>query len=409
MRLSSIKLTNFRCFGATATTVEFDKLVVLIGANGAGKSSVLLALSRMFGVGAESLLAEGEIEDEAIYWIKTPNQEVKDSDKHRVSGADRSLIQCIYVPAIREPSKQLRQVAGTIVNRLFKAVKWSDETKKALKAAATTMGEAFQKEKAVGEIQGAIAGTWKSLHEFPAFSEVSFRPVAGEINDVLKNLEVIFRPGEAGEEHSVDRLSDGLKSLFYLSLVSAVFQIEESIRSKAADDNLFEDDSLSLPILTIFGVEEIENHLSPHYLGRILRLLKTMAESPTAQVVLTSQSPSILKRIDPENVRHFRFDSKTHLPAVSRIRLPDDNKGEVYKYVKEAVLAYPELYFSSLVILGEGDSEEIVIPRVMRAHHSDMDSQFISVVPLGGRHVNHFWRLLSDLGIPHLTLLDLDR
>lgn len=33
----------------------------------------------------------------------------------------------------------------------------------------------------------------------------------------------------------------------------------------------------------------------------------------------------------------------------------------------------------------------------------------ISVVPLGGKHVNHFWRLLNDLEIPHVTLLDLDR
>ena len=36
------------------------------------------------------------------------------------------------------------------------------------------------------------------------------------------------------------------------------------------------------------------------------------------------------------------------------------------------------------------------------------DDMSISVVPLGGRHVNHFWRLLHDLGIPQVTLLDLD-
>ena len=30
------------------------------------------------------------------------------------------------------------------------------------------------------------------------------------------------------------------------------------------------------------------------------------------------------------------------------------------------------------------------------------------MVPLGGRHVNHLWRLLSDLAIPYATLLDLD-
>jgi putative ATP-dependent endonuclease of OLD family len=29
-------------------------------------------------------------------------------------------------------------------------------------------------------------------------------------------------------------------------------------------------------------------------------------------------------------------------------------------------------------------------------------------MPLGGRHVQHFWRLLNGLSIPHATLLDLD-
>ena len=37
-----------------------------------------------------------------------------------------------------------------------------------------------------------------------------------------------------------------------------------------------------------------------------------------------------------------------------------------------------------------------------------VDSSGLSIVPLGGRHVNHFWRLLSDLHIPYITLLDLD-
>ena len=32
----------------------------------------------------------------------------------------------------------------------------------------------------------------------------------------------------------------------------------------------------------------------------------------------------------------------------------------------------------------------------------------MAIVPLGGRHVQHFWRLLSGLDIPYATLLDLD-
>jgi putative ATP-dependent endonuclease of OLD family len=76
--------------------------------------------------------------------------------------------------------------------------------------------------------------------------------------------------------------------------------------------------------------------------------------------------------------------------------------------VREGVQAFPELYFSRFVILGEGDSEEIVLPRLLEARGILADDASICVVPLGGRHVNHFWRLLHGLGIPHVTLLDLD-
>ena len=58
--------------------------------------------------------------------------------------------------------------------------------------------------------------------------------------------------------------------------------------------------------------------------------------------------------------------------------------------------------------LGEGDSEEIVLPRLMQAKGLAEDDMSIVVAPLGGRHVNHFWRLLNGLDIPHVTLLDLD-
>lgn len=85
-----------------------------------------------------------------------------------------------------------------------------------------------------------------------------------------------------------------------------------------------------------------------------------------------------------------------------------DAGDEAHKFVREAIQAFPELYFSRLAVLGEGDSEEIVLPRLLRAGGLGDDDTCISIVPLGGRHVNHFWRLLHGLGIPHVTLLDLD-
>lgn len=59
-------------------------------------------------------------------------------------------------------------------------------------------------------------------------------------------------------------------------------------------------------------------------------------------------------------------------------------------------------------VFGEGASEEIVLPRLAEALGVPMDRSFVAIVPIGGRYIEHFWRLVSQLGIPHTTLLDFD-
>src|SRR5262245_54451796 len=50
MRLSEITLTNFRCFGPTPTTVALSDLTAFVGTNASGKTAVLHALQRLFGM-----------------------------------------------------------------------------------------------------------------------------------------------------------------------------------------------------------------------------------------------------------------------------------------------------------------------------------------------------------------------
>jgi putative ATP-dependent endonuclease of OLD family len=92
---------------------------------------------------------------------------------------------------------------------------------------------------------------------------------------------------------------------------------------------------------------------------------------------------------------------------VKKIKIPAGSD-EAAKFVRGAMLAYPELYFARFVLLVEGDSERIVLPVLAEALDLLIDPAFVAIVPLGGRHVQHFWRLLKQLGIPHATLLDLD-
>ena len=83
-------------------------------------------------------------------------------------------------------------------------------------------------------------------------------------------------------------------------------------------------------------------------------------------------------------------------------------KTEEDKFIQQVILANPEIYFARLVIIGEGDTERIVIPKLAEACGASLDPSFIAYVSIGGRHAQHLWKLLNGLQIPHLTLLDFD-
>lgn len=231
-----------------------------------------------------------------------------------------------------------------------------------------------------------------------------------DIESSIRKTEVVFEPSETGKEYTIDQMGDGLRSLFYISLVDSILDVESQMQKEIETDPENTSFSRNPPILTIVALEEPENHIAPHLLGKLVGNLQAISSKKNAQAIMTSHSPAIVKRVDPENLRYFRVNKEKMTSTVKSITLPAKESSEdQYKYIKEAVRAYPELYFAKLVILGEGDSEEIIIPKYWEAKNGSLDVGGISVVPLGGRHVNHFWRLLNDLQIPHITLLDLDR
>jgi putative ATP-dependent endonuclease of OLD family len=356
---------------------------------------------------------EGEI-DATLDWITTKDDPIDDTQRRRMHPQDRASIQVHYIPGSRDPGRQLRNVSGTMLHRLFRALTWSDNSSKAITDAAAAVQDALTKEKGITLLEQAVQAGWESLHSGPKPEVPSFRFVGATLEEVLGAVTVQFAPAPGGGTFGLDRLSEGQASLLYFALVSAVFDFEGALleAQTTSDPTLlaFKSaaslDELAPPVLTVFAVEEPENHLAPHFLGPIFAALTRFASSRRAQALVASHAPSLLSRVDPTGIRHLRLD-KTRQTDVRRLALPDDTD-DAFKFVKEAVRAYPELYFARVVVLGEGDSEEVVLPRLCRAHGLDLDRSLLSVAPLGGRFVHHFWRLLSALGIPYVTLLDLD-
>jgi putative ATP-dependent endonuclease of the OLD family len=83
--------------------------------------------------------------------------------------------------------------------------------------------------------------------------------------------------------------------------------------------------------------------------------LRGFSRDCDAQVVVATHSPSVVRRVPAESIRHLRLDASRQT-VVTTIQLPPES-ADAFKFVREAVEAFPELYFARLVVLGEGDSE----------------------------------------------------
>jgi putative ATP-dependent endonuclease of the OLD family len=473
MLIESLSLTNFRCFGPETQRIDLSSdLTAFIGTNGSGKTAVLNALLRLFGVTSEQrrmrrqdfhvpasetmtpnqrelvievILAFPELDSEdgddtavpeffhqmatddngrlkcrlrmqatwtddgslegAVeqkFWAIRTLGGFEQKDCVELKQIDRARIQMLYVPAARDAASQ---VGAFLRSRLWRAIMWSQQVRDAFEEAGKNLNDTFIVETAVDIISKSLEKRWLEVHSAGTDAKPLFRPIDPRFQEFIRKVEVVFHPDEFGQDRSLDNLSDGQRSLFHLAMTATTLDVEDKIVRDEATG--FQAENIHIPTLTLIAIEEPENSLAPFYLSRIVRQLEDLTRTQRAQAIVSSHSASIMGRVDPGQVRHFQLHASERTAVVKAIRLPENDE-DAAKFVREAVRAYPELYFARFVILGEGASEEVVLPRLADALGLPIDRSFVAIVPLGGRHVNHLWRLLADLAIPHATLLDLD-
>lgn len=470
MKLQSLRISNFQSFGPTPTYLSLDKLTYLIGPNGSGKTAVLQALCRLFAfdpamrrmkradfhvphdeemmpnerklwIEADFIFPEldedddnttvapnfghmrldvangdarvryrldatldedGEIE-ESLAYVLDLKEDGTPLETCLVPKAERSQIHVHYLPARRDPSDHIAYGANALLGRLLRSVNWEKERTQ-IKDLTDQISNSLAANPSVAAFGNCLKDAWGTLHKGSFFADPKITFVASEIESLLRHLSVSFSPSHDENLADFSRLSDGQKSMLYLSLVISAQAIGRSVL--AGDDDTFDPEKLRPPVFTLIAIEEPENSLSPHFLGRIVNSLANITSHEDAQALIATHAPSLLRRVDPEHIRYLRLTER-RITKVKCIVLPK-TADVAHKFVREAVQAFPEIYFSRLVVLGEGDSEEIVLPRILKAKGAPVDESAVTIAPLGGRHVNHFWRLLSELEIPYITLLDLD-
>lgn len=479
MYIERIIIQGFRCFGEEEVTLSLRPgITALVGSNASGKTALLQALARVFGISraqrtikrSDFHIAKGDDPDsrdpkhliidvrislpelsnetataqtvapvfrhmilkrknkhpicrlrleadwvddntlegqitEQLYWVHTFDRKPPEEKKVKVFPGDRGLIHLYYTPANRDAGTQVRATTGALAARLLRAIAWTENIHDCVDEVTESLTEKFEGEPAIVAIGDALRKRWRYLYDEKGDTNPRLSLTSRRFEEVVKKLSVIFEDSPDGRQRSLDALSEGQQSLFYFALVAAVFDMERKVLEDQVEG--FNTELLSVPALSIFALEEPENHLAPFYLSRLVEQFRSLTKKGPSQAVITSHSPAVLSRIKSSEVRFCRNDRNKRISSIKSIKLPT-GIDEKTKFVRSAMRAFPELYFARFVCLVEGDSERIVLPRLAEALDLDIDPSFVSIVPLGGRHVSQFWRLLTQIEIPYATLLDLD-
>ena len=174
------------------------------------------------------------------------------------------------------------------------------------------------------------------------------------------------------------------------------------------------------PIHLVF-VEEPEAHLHAQaqqvFVKKAFKALcnnKLIRNNPwlSTQLVLSTHSNHVVNELDLNCMRYFRrvIDDGDKMPISKVVNLSstfgtdeEETKQFVTRYIR---LTHCDIFFSDAVILVEGPAEKILVPSFLAK--AGLDSYYISVIEVNGRHAHSFRQLIEKLGIATLIVTDID-
>lgn len=340
--------------------------------------------------------ADGFVDTDVHYITNPESEDSVHQVKRSLKSVDYSRIQLYYIPAVRKTSDELRYTSNSLMHRILKLISYDDSFQANTSATFKQIDTSIQQKEDFKFIKAQLIEKWKDFHKDSRYDDVEIGILCDDIEQFLKKLEVTFTSNHPnGDIFQINDLGDGYKSLFYLTMMCTLLEAERQLKSGE-----------ELPLLSILTIEEPENHIAPHLLGKISKIFEDMSNKNFLQIFVSSHSASLVGRIQPEFIYHFL--NKNQKTSVHQITMPTP-KTDGYKFLKEAVHHWPEIYFAKLVVIGEGDSEEVIFKYLSEHLGTNFDENEITFFPLGHRFIHHIWDLLNQLNIPHITLLDLDR
>ncbi|THE59835.1 ATP-dependent nuclease [Vibrio parahaemolyticus] len=456
MYLSNLKAEGFRCFGKEFNIQLTDGLNVIVGENGAGKTAVISAIRQLFqdsesgrysvtsddffspfvaeGKTAKSLSICAEFDglnvkdkvaflpwvgasDKALLNLQAENKEIRGRFKKIIWGGTAKssqfdpelldLVQCIYLPPLRDAESKLSNGRQSRLSKLLKALNRKqlkqcreDGELHPLEASLKNFNESLATDDKLS-IKDANKLITENLtkaigHHFGQKTSIQF--AESDFTKIAESLTLMFFPDLSAEDQSLFRdLSQnslGYNNLLYIA----------SIMAELTLDDVDEEQSLFKLLL----IEEPEAHLHPQLQIRLLNHLKSVAkQNENVQVIVTTHSTVLASSVELESIIHL---SKSQSPIATPLRtcgLPEASSQFINRWLD---VTKSNLLFSSGVILVEGIAEQMIIPALAKIVLKDqkegrknLEDLGISTINLNGIYFKHFMQLYCNISQPDDT------
>lgn len=459
LRVTTVRVSNFR--GLAFVEVALDDLTVIVGANNAGKSSFLDAISVAIGaqrkpVGKDDIhlmAGEGDVPKERTAIIDLLIRPVDDQGGEAANFPRGSYWLEVFGTGVSQDANYADFIGIRATIAWSMALGEYKVERKFLKEwlPAETFRDAEEKDRVsaaqidpiamhyidakrdMDEELRARASFWRRLTDDLGLDE----PAVAEAEKLLSELNQQLVAESAVLKHVGDHLG-GIKGVLAgRGTAVEISPVARRLRdlSKGLDVNISGADNLSFPLarhgmgtrslasLLVFqaftswrseqakrdhnvvhpflALEEPEAHLHPHAQRSLFAQIKSMP----AQVVVSTHSPYFASQAKICQFRLFRKDgaaSKAVCLDTSTIDAKDIRKIE-----QKLMLTRGDILFSSGILLFEGETEECALPVLAQKYWgSSIHELGLSFVPVNGTDYFPLLWLASKLGIPWFILSD---
>ena len=429
MEIKKVKIKNFRSIKNMEFWFPESGLLVLVGANNAGKSNIVRAINNILG---ENWW--GKNVDDIDFYMRNPNNSIYiridfDNDRYveynssegwpkyfdeynnqiyQSQGNVKDDFPCSYLPANREISQTLSFHKWSLMGKVAKSFNRLIKERGKEQILEEKFKEIMQILDEIDEFkrfkQDFISYFEEMQADTPYRLKIDFKPFT-PLN-YFKTINILANDNTLGDDFNIDieELGEGNRNLIILSL----------LRSYAKN---FKRDAQGLLI-----IEEPEIYMHPQARKHLLSIFKEIVSNSDIQIIITTHSSDFIETEYFDNIGlvYKTKDEGTKIKQVSKQDLVSfsnetgasgkstiDNIVEFYSITSNEKLK--EGFFAKKIILVEGDTEEICLPLLLERVGINIHKLGVSVIGVGGKaQIPKYWRLFFKFDIPILVIFDND-